>query len=110
MGVEVLGSGHKRDAGSFEVVDDVQQPANGAGEPVQPVDQQHVVAACLGVAERLLQAVAVQGGAAGAIGVLAGQGPAVLAGDIGADSQAANAETDRAASSERGVGIRPRNG
>jgi hypothetical protein len=61
VGVEVLGRGDQRDPGVVEGVDDVQQPADGAGEPIQPVDQQHVVQAGSCVAQRALEPVTVQG-------------------------------------------------
>jgi hypothetical protein len=49
LGVEVLGRGDQRDPGLIEDVNDDQQVADGAGESVQPVDQQHVVQAGVGV-------------------------------------------------------------
>ena len=38
-GVERFGGGAERDAGGVEVFEDLREPANGAGEPVDTVDE-----------------------------------------------------------------------
>jgi hypothetical protein len=50
-GVERFGGGPERDPGGVEVFEDLREPADGAGEPVDTVDQQQVVAAGAGLRE-----------------------------------------------------------
>jgi hypothetical protein len=61
-GVERFGGGDERDADLIEFGEQVQQVGQSAGEPVDAVDEQHVVAVGLGRAQRSLQAGPVGGG------------------------------------------------
>ncbi len=65
--VDGLGGRLQRDAGGFELFDDGHQPDDGAGEPVDAVDEQHVKRAGTGGVEGFLQAGPVEGGAGGLV-------------------------------------------
>ncbi len=84
-GVERLDRRPEGDPGGVQLVQDLRQPADGAGEPVDLVDQQDVVQARAGVGQGALEAVAVKGRAAFVVGVFADQRPVVLAFDVGAE-------------------------
>jgi len=55
-GVEGFGRGAERDAGLVELVDDLAEDAQAAGDAVDAVDEQDVVALRAGVGEGLEQA------------------------------------------------------
>jgi len=74
-GVERLGGGGERDSGVVEFGEEVQEVGQAAGEPVDAVDQEHVVAAGAGGVQGALQVGAAGGGAGGVVGVGAGQDP-----------------------------------
>jgi hypothetical protein len=59
----VFGGRAERHAGGVELLNKSHHVGQAAGEPVDPVDQQHVVAAGIGGVERRLQSGAVGGGA-----------------------------------------------
>jgi hypothetical protein len=81
-GVERFGGRPERHPGGIEDLEEFGQTAQRAGEPVEPVDQKHVVPAGAGCGERPLQLGPVGGGAGRLVHKgFAGQFPAVLAGD-----------------------------
>jgi hypothetical protein len=82
-GVEVLADRAERHPGPVELVQDLQQAPEGAGDAVDAVDQQHVKAPGAGVPQAGLEPGPVQGGAAHVVGVGAHQLPVVLALDVG---------------------------
>jgi hypothetical protein len=81
-GVERLGGRAEYHADLVQLVEDVGQAADGAGQPVHPVDQQHVEAVRAGAGQGLLQLLPVDGGAGGPLPVDLHQLPVVLAGEI----------------------------
>jgi len=66
-GVERLGGRAEDHAGVVEVVEQGDQVADAAGEPVDAVDQQDVEAAGAGGGEGILQAVAVEAAGGGVV-------------------------------------------
>src|SRR5215472_10575148 len=83
-GVERLGGGAEDDAGAIEVVQDLSQAPHRASQPVDAVDEEHVVTAGMCLGHSTLEGGAHQGAAAHLIGELTGQLPALLAADVGA--------------------------
>ncbi|HXW88602.1 MAG TPA: hypothetical protein VEJ42_10095 [Streptosporangiaceae bacterium] len=83
-GVERLGRRGERHPGLIEFGEKAEQVGQAAGEPVDPVDQQHVKQPGAGGAQRLVQTGPAGGGARG-VAVGSGEGPAWLGGDIGGE-------------------------
>src|SRR5215472_6218877 len=83
-GVERLGGGAEDDAGAIEVVQDLSQAPHRASQPVDAVDEEHVVTAGVCLGHSTLEGGAHQRAAAHLIGELTGQLPALLAADVGA--------------------------
>ncbi|HVA59691.1 MAG TPA: hypothetical protein VNG13_04030 [Mycobacteriales bacterium] len=86
LGVDRFGGRAQREPEAVEVFDDGHQPDDGAGEPVDAVDQQHVELAGPGRGQRGLQAGARQGGAGGLVDEAVADDVAGLGGDEGVQS------------------------
>jgi hypothetical protein len=81
-GVEWPGRRPEHHPGGVEIVEQGDQVAQAAGEPVDPVDQQHVDYPGSGGGERALQARAAGGGARSVVGEPGGLPPAGLGVDV----------------------------
>ena len=82
-GVERLGRGSEGDAGVVEAGEQVQQVGQAAGEPVDPVDQQHVIPSGLRCPQGPLQVRPLRGRSGRVVAVGGHQGPAGLGLDVG---------------------------
>jgi hypothetical protein len=83
--VERLGGRAERHPGCVELFEEGGEAAHRAGEAVDPVDQEQVVAMCAGLGEGTLEPGAFGGGARGLVAEGAHQLPVLLAVDVGAE-------------------------
>lgn len=81
-GVEGFGGGAEDDVSLIQVLEDLGQPADRAGEAVDAIDEQEVEAAQPGLGQRPLQLGPVQGAARHLVREAADHLPALLAADV----------------------------